>query len=75
MLNNSNNLDFLDIINIVSFAIAIANYNENLNQTDKQELIHKLDKQTSELLSQLNAHLERQDKDIDKILTMLEVKQ
>ena len=75
MLNDSNNLDFLDIINIVSFAIAIANYNENLNQTDKQELIHKLDKQTSELLSQLNAHLERQDDNIDKILTMLEVKQ
>ena len=75
MLNDSNNLDFLDIINIVSFAIAIANYNENLNQTDKQELIHKLDKQTSELLSKLNAHLERQDKNIDKILTILEVKQ
>ena len=75
MLNDSNSLDFLDIINIVSFAIAIANYNENLNQTDKQELIHKLDKQTSELLSQLNAHLERQDENIDKLLTMLEVKQ
>ena len=75
MLNDSNNLDFLDIINIVSFAIAIANYNENLNQTDKQELIHKLEKQTSELLSQLNAHLERQDENIDKLLTMLEVKQ
>ena len=75
MLNDSNKLDFLDIINIVSFAIAIANYNENLNQTDKQELIHKLDKQTSELLSQLNAHLERQDENIDKLLTMLEVKQ
>ena len=75
MLNDSNNLDFLDIINIVSFAIAIANYNENLNQTDKQELIHKLDKQTSELLLQLNAHLERQDENIDKLLTMLEVKQ
>ena len=75
MLNDSNNLDFLDVINIVSFAIAIANYNENLNQTDKQELIHKLDKQTSELLSQLNAHLERQDENIDKLLTMLEVKQ
>ena len=75
MLNDSNNLDFLDIINIVSFAIAIANYNENLNQSDKQDLIHKLDKQTSELLSQLNAHLKHQDKNIDKILTMLEVKQ
>ena len=75
MLMDNNNLDFLDIINIISFAIAIANYNENLNQSDKQELIHKLDKQTSELLSQLNAHLERQDENIDKLLTMLEVKQ
>ena len=75
MLNDSNNLDFLDIINIVSFAIAIANYNENLNQTDKQDLMHKFDKQTSELLSHLNAHLESQDEKIDKILTMLEVKQ
>ena len=62
-------------MNVVSFLIGVANYNENLTQTDKQELIHKLDKQTSELLSQLNAHLERQDENIDKLLTMLEVKQ
>ena len=71
----SNNNSFLDVLNVASFLIGVANYNENLTQTDKQELIHKLDKQTSELLSQLNAHLERQDKNIDKILTMLEVKQ
>lgn len=71
----SNNNSLLDVLNVVSFLIGVANYNENLTQTDKQELIHKLDKQTSELLSQLNAHLERQDKNIDKILTMLEVKQ
>lgn len=71
----SNNKSLLDVLNVASFLIGVANYNENLTQTDKQELIHKLDKQTSELLSQLNAHLERQDKNIDKILTMLEVKQ
>lgn len=71
----SNNNSLLDVLNVVSFLIGVANYNENLTQTDKQELIHKLDKQTSELLSQLNAHLERQDKNIDKILTMLGVKQ
>ena len=71
----SNNNSLLDVLNVVSFLIGVANYNENLTQTDKQELIHKLDKQTSELLSQLNAHLERQDENIDKILTMLEVKQ
>ncbi len=71
----SNNNSFLDVLNVASFLIGVANYNENLTQTDKQELIHKLDKQTSELLSRLNAHLERQDENIDKILTMLEVKQ
>ena len=71
----SNNNSLLDVLNVVSFLIGVANYNENLTQTDKQELIHKLDKQTSELLSQLNAHLEHQDKNIDKILTMLEAKQ
>ena len=71
----SNNNSLLDVLNVVSFLIGVANYNENLTQTDKQELIHKLDKQTSELLSQLNAHLERQDENIDKLLTMLEVKQ
>lgn len=71
----SNNNSILDVLNVVSFLIGVANYNENLTQTDKQELIHKLDKQTSELLSQLNAHLERQDENIDKLLTMLEVKQ
>ena len=71
----SNNKSLLDVLNVASFLIGVANYNENLTQTDKQELIHKLDKQTSELLSHLNAHLERQDENIDKILTMLEVKQ
>lgn len=71
----SNNNSLLDVLNVVSFLIGVANYNENLTQTDKQELIHKVDKQTSELLSQLNAHLERQDENIDKLLTMLEVKQ
>lgn len=71
----SNNNSLLDVLNVASFLIGVANYNENLTQTDKQELIHKLDKQTSELLSHLNAHLESQDEKIDKILTMLEVKQ
>ena len=71
----SNNNSLFDVLNVISFLIGVANYNENLTQTDKQELIHKLDKQTSELLSQLNAHLERQDENIDKLLTMLEVKQ
>ena len=49
----------------------VANYNENLTQTDKQELMSGVDKQTSVLLSELHAHLDSQDKKIDKILTML----
>ena len=67
---NSNN-SFLDVLNVASFLIGVANYNENLTQTDKQELMSGVDKQTSVLLSELHAHLDSQDKNIDKILTML----
>ena len=67
----SNNNSFLDALNVASFLIGVANYNENLTQTDKQELMSGVDKQTSVLLSELHAHLDSQDKKIDKILTML----
>lgn len=67
----SNNNSFLDVLNVASFLIGVANYNENLTQTDKQELMSGVDKQTSVLLSELHAHLDSQDKKIDKILTML----
>ena len=49
---NSNPLTSLDIINLMSFMIAIMNLNENLNQGDKQELLEGLSNQTSELFKE-----------------------
>ena len=68
---NSNPLTSLDIINLMSFMIAIMNLNENLNQGDKQELLEGLSNQTSELLNEIHSHLEEQDKKIDSILEVL----
>ena len=68
---NSNPLTFLDIINLMSFMIAIMNLNENLTQGDKQELLESLSNQTSELLNEIHSHLKEQDKKIDSILEVL----
>lgn len=68
---NSNPLTSLDIINLMSFMIAIMNLNENLTQGDKQELLESLSNQTSELLNEIHSHLKEQDKKIDSILEVL----
>jgi hypothetical protein len=64
--------DLLDILNILSFVIGILNYNENLTQGDKQELMQKFDNQAQQILSEIHRHLEEQDKKIDDILKQLE---
>ena len=49
--------DLLDVLNILSFVIGLLNYNENLTQNDKQEL-----------LEEIHAHLKEQDIKIEEIL-------
>ena len=69
MSNKENGqLSFLDIISILSFCISIMNYDENMTQSDKQELLGGLTKQTKVLLDEIHGHLEEQDKKIEKIL-------
>jgi hypothetical protein len=70
-MNTENNLEFLDILNIIGFVIGVANYEENLTQGDKQDLMQAFDKQTSTLLSDLHKHLDEQDRKIDMILEVL----
>ena len=60
--------DLLDVLNILSFVIGILNYNENLTQNDKQELLEELDNQTTTLLEEIHAHLKEQDIKIEEIL-------
>ena len=64
---------FLDILAIISFLIGVANYEENLTQSDKQDLQDQLNSNIDRLLAEVHAHLEEQDHKIDKIMEVLSV--
>ena len=51
---DDNNLQFLDLLNIMSFIIGVMNYNENLTQGDKQDLMSALDEKTENLLNEIH---------------------
>jgi hypothetical protein len=67
----NNNLDFLDILSIISFAISIANYNQNLQQSSNDDLMKEIDQKTAELLSKLESDISRQNADISDIKKMI----
>lgn len=62
------NQNFLDAIALVSFWVGVANYDENLTQNDKQDLIRSLDSQTKEILENVQEALERQNTMLCEIL-------
>ena len=62
---------FLDYINIIAFWIAIQNYDMNLTQDDKQDLMESLTNKSQELLKEIHGHLEEQDRKLDLILEEL----
>ena len=66
-----NNLDFLDILSIISFAISIANYEQNLQQSSNDDLMKEIDQKTTELLSKLESDISRQNADISEIKKMI----
>ena len=67
-----NNKDLLDAVSIVSFLIGIANYNENLSQSDKDDLMAKFDEQTNAILVSLKDEIEEQNKMLQQIIEYLE---
>ena len=66
------NQDFMDAVSLVSFIIGIANYNENLSQSDKDDMMHALDEKANVMLERLEADLEEQNELLRKILDRLE---
>ena len=66
------NQDFLDAVALVSFIIGIANYNENLSQSDKDDMMHALDEKANNMLEKLEADLEEQNELLRHILDKLE---
>lgn len=62
--------ELIDILNILSFIIGLLNYNENLTQNDKQDLLSAVSRQTKEILTDIHRHLEEQDKKLDEIMRL-----
>ena len=69
----SQQLELLDILNIISFYIQIRNLGANLTRADKQDLMYEVDNRTEKILNEINEHLKIQDYKLDKILSKLEV--
>jgi hypothetical protein len=66
------NDDFLDALAVVSFVIGIMNYEENLTQSDKDDIMKGLDEQTAAILEKLEADLNAQNDMLAYQNTMLE---
>lgn len=62
------NQDFLDALTFVSFVVGMANYNENLTQSDKDDLMKGLDRKTNEMLARIEQDLEEQNIMLREIL-------
>ena len=63
-----NQLSFIDLLSIASFVVSLENLEENLTQSDKQDLQKELSDKADLLLKEIHEHLEQQDKKIDEIL-------
>ena len=61
---NTSNIEFLDILNILSFIIGIKNLNKNLSQGKAADLL-------SAAVDDIHKHLAEQDKKIELILDIL----
>ena len=64
--------DFIDALGIVSFAVGLANYRENLTQDDKDDIMNRLDQQTRDILTKVQESLEEQNRMLRDILNKLE---
>ena len=63
-----NQLSFIDLLSIASFVVSLENLEENLTQSDKQDLQKDLTDKADLLLKEIHKHLEQQDQKIDEIL-------
>lgn len=76
-MDNAENksFDFLDLINILSFWIAVMNLEQNIEQSKEQDINKANEKQQKEILDNIHEQFEQQneliysiEKKIDKLL-------
>ena len=64
--------EFMDALNLASFFIGLMNYDQNLTQNDKSEILESLNKQTKEILDNLHNDIEKQNQMLERIIFLLE---
>ena len=74
MNSENRQLTWLDLLNVLSFLIGVENLESNLTQNDKADLQKSLSENAERLLTEIHAHLEKQDAKIDEIMNRLEEK-
>ena len=63
--------EFLDTIAVLGFIIGIMNYDENLSQSDKDDMIQQFNSKAEELLEKLERDIEEQNDMLREILSIL----
>lgn len=66
------NGDFLDAMACMGFAIGLSNYQENLQQSDSDDIMKELDNKTNLMITQFEKDLEKQNVMLKAILKKLE---
>lgn len=69
--NNNNQWDFIDILSIVSFYIAILNLNENRAQSEANDVNKANDKQANSMMKELKQMFQEQNEMLVEILERL----
>lgn len=65
------NGDFLDAMSMMSFAIGLVNYRENLAQSNNDDIMKEVDQQTQIIIEKLEKSIEYQNELIIEIRDML----
>lgn len=72
MSQDNNNNTFMDLMNYLSLAISIANYEQNLQQSTTDDVIQTLNHHTNAIVARLQNDLQEQNKMLKQILERLE---
>lgn len=66
------NDDFLDTLTVVGFIIGLMNYNENLSQSDKDDMLQQISNEMQDLLEKLESDIDEQNEILREILDRLD---
>lgn len=72
--SSGDNITFLDLITLISFVIGLENLQENLGQSDKQEIQNNLSEKADVILKEIHKHLQEQDDKLEEIRRLLNEK-